>query len=179
MAKVFLAPHNDDETLFGAFTIQREQAFVCVCLQAGRGTPAKIREEETADAMRWLRANWEQWPIDNSQPDVVLWPMLYERMTEIAKWATHVYAPWPNEPSHPQHRLVGEVACQVFRPENLTHYLTYYNSPPYQRSTGIAVPVLDPVWAWRKATALTCYQSQWNADGINHFLNDQREYYAS
>lgn len=56
--KLFLSPHNDDETLFGAFTIMREKPLVVVVfdsyIQVARGAEWcdwKTRRQETARAM--------------------------------------------------------------------------------------------------------------------------------
>lgn len=61
--KLFFSPHNDDETLFGAFTIQREpDILVVVCLdshvQVARGNAGcdwLARRGETVEAMKILR----------------------------------------------------------------------------------------------------------------------------
>src|SRR5262245_21395624 len=59
--KLFLAPHNDDETLFGAFTLQRERPVVLILydsyVQVNRGAAwcdAETRREETRKAARIL-----------------------------------------------------------------------------------------------------------------------------
>ena len=63
MKSIFLAPHNDDEALFGSFTIIREKPLVVIItdswIQPNRGEKgcdAETRWNETKKAMEILGA---------------------------------------------------------------------------------------------------------------------------
>ena len=175
--KIFFSPHNDDEVLFGSFTLLREKPHVIICLRADHGVDYKIREWETAKAMAELGCSWEQWPIKNDYPN---WNDVMLGMKSILREGIqHVWLPWPEESgSRIQHRELGAIGSLVYRHIPKTYYLTYKEGVPYPRTKGTEVPVLDPKWAIRKHRALLCYESQILApDGYHHFLNDQHEYY--
>ena len=142
---LLLAPHNDDETLFAAYTIQRYQPHVAIVLRPERQAdlPAEIRatsgtrRSETERAMRhfgylpvgllapWLTATWEQW---STSSDIA--PKFGEIVDEMRTFdrlhnPDHVWAPAIEEGGHEQHNLVGEAALEVFGAEHVTGYMTY------------------------------------------------------
>ena len=123
---VFIAPHNDDETLFGAFTLLRERPHVVVCLRSmvqelrGCGITYRQRERETAAAMRTLGVpSWEQWEIPDSEPD---WALLEDRLRSLD--AARVFAPAVETGGHEHHNAIAAIAERAFG-GRLTAYLTY------------------------------------------------------
>ena len=176
MRKVFLAPHNDDETLFGSFTILREQPHVIFCLRCDTqidpdyGAPYDIREKESEAASKVLGYTYEQWDILASNPD---WNRLYEkfRILRDIRNCEQVWAPKIEKDGHPAHNMIGELALEVWPVVN--QYCTYTLAG---KMTGTEVPY-NPKWVAKKIEAMACYKSQ--AAGLNchkYFLRDQKEY---
>ncbi len=174
---VFVAPHNDDETLFGAFTLLREKPHVIVCLRSmvqelrGCGITYRQREAETEAALRTLRVpSWEQWEILDSEPD---WELIGERLRRLD--AGHVFAPAFEDGGHDHHNTIAELAARVFH-GRLTAYLTYTHE---KRSTNGQLVPFESEWIELKLMALLCYRSQiLERSTRDHFLYPQYEYYA-
>ena len=107
MNSVLIAPHNDDETLFAAYTIMRERPHVIVALSDPHN--GRKREQETRTAVDWLtagRSSVEHWGFDCSCPD---WEGLSSAIGELARY-DRVWAP----------AVVGEASGYVLgeAPEN-------------------------------------------------------------
>jgi LmbE family N-acetylglucosaminyl deacetylase len=176
---VFLAPHNDDETLFGAFTLLRERPRVITILrshvQEARGVAVTHdeREAETAAALEVLGIGaWEQWTYSDLSPP---WSEIRERLASLR--ANHVFAPSVDLGGHKHHNAVGALARMLW-PGRVTFYTTYTNRGRTTR--GHEVPWKHD-WALLKLQALACYQSQIvhpETRTTEHFLSQQREYYA-
>lgn len=163
MRCVFLAPHHDDETLFGAFTLIGEQPLVVVVYDGG-----PEREAETNAAMRILGCEVEHWriPVDG-QPLTVT--DIRERVEVDA-----VYAPLAENDGQPQHNLIGELAIGL--DAHVIPYLTY--TAAGKSTDGIPVPY-EPGWVALKLAALACYPSQsGHPSHAPHFIRDQTEYTA-
>jgi LmbE family N-acetylglucosaminyl deacetylase len=179
---LFLAPHNDDETLFGAFTLLRERPHVVVCLRSirqelrGTGVTHAERERETENALRVLGVeSWEQWTFPDDDPP---WVEIGERFVQLASGARRVYAPAYERRGHEHHNRIARLAGRAFPAETLTPYLTYTAGG---RSHSRREVPYEPEWVHLKLRALACYRSQivvpetWTT---LHFVGDQREYYA-
>jgi LmbE family N-acetylglucosaminyl deacetylase len=175
---VFLSPHNDDETLFGAFTLLRERPHVIVCLKSvvqdvrGYGITAQRRERETAAALRVLGIpSWTQWEIPDAQPD---WELLESRLKALR--AEKVYAPAFEEEGHAHHNVIAQIAARVFPADDLTAYMTYTHDG---RSESSNLVPFESEWIALKLRALLCYKSQiLEPSTRDHFLYPQYEYYA-
>ncbi len=159
---LFLAPHNDDETLFGAFTIMRFAPVVAVVFKSAKQAPAVTsdeRELETALAVDTLGAErWEQWPIADTTPErqarQAVQSILETQRTEYE----HVFAPAPVDGGHEQHSLVGNTALDVFGSDRVTLYHTYRRGEG--RTTSQWEIPFEPAWPSVKLLALSCYLSQ-------------------
>lgn len=173
--KLFLSPHNDDETLFGAFTILRERPRVIVCYDSAAaqrvyGRP-EIREDESRQACTILEAETiEQWHMPPGDEN-----FLHSRLSTLMFAGTieHVWAP-NLDCSHPDHRMLAEVAADVFG-DKLTTYHTYKDGV---RVEGWSVPILGDDWVGRKLQALACYRSQFHTPARQFFLGHQYEFYG-
>lgn len=160
---LFLSPHNDDETLFGAYAILRYKPHVVVCLKSriqelrGTGIAASQREYETARALWWLGdPTWEQWQFSDVDPD---WDGFKAKLAEFDR--THpeierVFAPETERDGHEHHSWVGSIAAVMFE-DRYVPYLTYRRG--YGRSVGTEVE-FEPDWPAKKLRALSCYESQ-------------------
>ena len=177
--KLFLAPHNDDETLWGSFTILREQPLVAVVfdghVQAQRGETAATADErrrETLAAMEILGAAVVFLGFSDGAK-VPERARIAARMRGLGH-PEQVWAPAKERNGNVQHNLIAELADECF-PGRVTHYLTYTEA-----GKSIGSPVLfEPEWPILKLQALACYESQIRlASGAPHFLREQMEYYA-
>lgn len=149
LSGVLFAPHNDDETLFAAFTIlrYRPQVVVCFASTGDYGDPG-VREAETRDAMEVLGARGvEQW----AGGDLVAQMLAYDD----ARHPGHVWAP-SVDASHPDHVAVARAARQVFG-DRVRAYETYRDGAKVRH--GAPVP-FEPIWLQHKLRALARYPSQ-------------------
>jgi LmbE family N-acetylglucosaminyl deacetylase len=187
--KLFLAPHNDDETLFGAFTIHRERPVVAVVydsyIQVVRGADwcdAATRRAETVSALKVLLGNDADVRFCGFRDDRV-YPL-----TEVANGILNnavmgqsfdgIFAPAHEPGGHVQHNLVADAAEIVAR--QLGVLLTRYTT--YTRTNGktvgsYAVPA-SAEGIKKKLLALACYESQiMLRDTQENFTRDLLEYY--
>lgn len=181
MSALFLAPHNDDEVLFGSFLIQEHRPEVVVCLRSQvqrerYGITAAVREAETTDALLELGIEtWEQWAYLDSDPD---WDAIREHLATRYAWPEVgiVFAPAIEEDGHEQHNRIGALALEVFG-DRVVSYLTYTRSGGRSRNGTEIQP--KPEWVERKHRALACYRSQIAEPSCAPwFLGDLREYVA-
>lgn len=197
MTALLLAPHNDDETLFASFLIQRERPLVVVCFKATKqtwqGVTGATRERETQAALEQLHPGYradgyEQWhDLDDSDPmtrpsSLRILGRLITAQVE-AMHATKIVAP-AVEPvgGHPQHDAVGIVASEVAQRFDipLERYSTYRDGRGRSGHPNLFArlePAGDEIA--RKLRALACYESQhglWAT--AHHFLSDQNEWYG-
>lgn len=174
---LLFSPHNDDETLFAAYTIIRYRPRVVVCFRRVRrkhgndyGDPA-VRERETRAAVKILGGRGaEQW-------DAVGFDDLAEKMREArAKYQPErVWAP-SHVTSHPEHAVVSLAAAEVFGADELTTYHTYDEAGRVQ--TGQKVH-REPGWVLLKLQALSEYRTQaTHPRACVFFEHDQREFYG-
>ena len=182
---LFISPHCDDESLFGAYTLCEERDTIQVIIvldghiQAKRGEPVTWveRRTETTNALAELGVVIP--PVfagfDDSDPD-------WSSITEYFKAAKRIYDPVTvyrpriEIDGHQQHNLVSQCAGVVWDGRYTRDYLTYTT---HGKSYGLAsqevVPAPDTVA--RKHRALSCYASQIGvANCREHFMRDMREF---
>ena len=179
--KLFLSPHNDDETLFGAFTILREKPLVVIVFDShlqfdrGTGVTAIQRRTESMNAMIALGMMPPKF-LGFSDAEAIE-PAIEAAFARLGRFEM-VYAPADEEQGHAQHNLVARLADRVFDP--VTHYLTYTRTRGKSASDH-PVPIEKGEWIAAKLRALACYGSQHAIDSRlgcwPHFLRDQTEYY--
>lgn len=193
---LFLSPHNDDETLFGAYTIQRERAHVVIIYDSHvqpsrshvmtmdecRACNAENRRQETKDAIRYLNPTTLRFcgvsDLDNRQGTVN--DALVDLKVRLALYDIEkVYVPAIEVDGHTQHNLVGEMAAHLWRDREVIQYLTYTRTGGKSRS---ALPVASTgEMVINKLKAMACYTSQIMIDKLGcreHFTRDLNEYYA-
>lgn len=169
-AGVFFAPHNDDEVLFGSFTILRYRPHVVVCHPGSGdyGDPA-VRESETRQAMGLLGAGpVEQW---DGQDLVDRMRAFEARVRPVTVWAPHL------KTSHHEHRAVALAAAAVFG-DRVRSYHTYEvgTEGPAKVRDGQAV-AFELEWVQLKLRALLKYVSQiTHPRAAQFFLMDLHEY---
>lgn len=180
MTSVFISPHNDDETLFGAFTLIRERPFVVVCLRSHSqehthrfDVTYQEREAETAAAMEILGCEWEQWPFLDTDR---IGGEVAEAIADLSRRFDRCYAPAFEDGGHPQHNRIAEIARDEFGPDRVTPYMTYRIGSNGEKSPGQLVPIEWP-WIELKLRALACYRSQMMPSTGPHFLQPLHEWY--
>lgn len=170
MPSVFLAPHNDDETLFGAFTLARDKPIVINILWCGHQ-----RAHETLNALEILGCQGEQWRhADEADPD---WSLIETRLRLLADNTDGtVYAPAPETVGGNQHHdALGRLAGKVFG-RRVTYYATYTDKG---KSDGTPVE-MRPEWVGLKLRALACYPSQYeHPSHAPHFVRGLEEFYVA
>jgi LmbE family N-acetylglucosaminyl deacetylase len=174
--KLFISPHNDDEALFGAFTILREKPMVFIVTdsarQMGRGISASERRKESLAAMKVLGAEVEFMGIPDAALNV---HDFNKRINEfIAAFGPfeHIYAPAFEAAGNVDHNLIAEHNFDL----PVTRYLTYTKSG---KSRSAKMVHFENDWPLLKLQALTCYRTQiFEPSTRDHFLREQYEYYA-
>lgn len=188
--RIFFAPHNDDETLFGAFTIIRYSPTVVVVLRSvkqegsyGPEATSKVREAETTRALLELDClDYEQWHYPDDGPD---WEAVESsmRLIDDRLKPEMVFAPAWEKDGHAQHNEVAVRVERVFG-TRVVSYLTYVRGSLRSRSLDPSIPAnevpFEPDWPVKKLRALACYRSQIALPQTNPwFLDDTlREFLA-
>lgn len=144
----FFAPHNDDEALFGAFTILKYRPRVVVCYASPpHYGDARVRERESREAVTILGGGeFEQW----AGGDLVAQMREFrDRVHPVRVWAPHPQA------SHPEHVAVSQAAREVF--EEVVFYHTYDEAGKVRAGEVVEFEV---GWIETKHRALLRYESQ-------------------
>lgn len=173
MRTLFLAPHSDDETLFGAFTLLRERPHVIVCCASPRHYGGdEVRQRETLAALALLGCSPRCRFLGNrGQPFEPAFAALLAEHDELAR----VWAP-DARTSHPDHRRVHDAARAIFGARVCTYH-TYCHGERVR--SAFEAPYRLP-WIGVKLAALACYRSQWEHPRASQFyLDSLREYYAA
>lgn len=181
--KILLAPHNDDEALFAAFTLIREKPLVVVVTDSfiqerrdSRVTSIRRRAESVA-ACAILRCSVMFLGIRDDAPGATMPDVIAERLRDFAN-IEEVYCP-ALQHGHPHHDFVNLAAKRVFsegRTKPVIEYCTYSPKAPFYANIGNRrIEGTSSEWALKRE-ALACYPSQvWSA---NHFyaVNGQPEW---
>ena len=163
MKSLFLAPHNDDETLFGAFTLLREKPLVAIVtdswIQFNRGeeVTADQRWQETVQAMKTLDCPVVRLGV---RDDIIDEWAVKEKLSRFTNFDV-VYAP-AIQGGNPNHDLISKVATEVFGGK-CKHYTTY--TPTELYTTGNQEIVPTPQELELKNRAMESYISQLKING--------------
>jgi LmbE family N-acetylglucosaminyl deacetylase len=158
---VLFSPHADDETLFAAFTVIREQPRVVVCFpSAGDYGSTDTRHAESAAAVELLGGG----PVDQWQGGDIEAQMreLDRRLSPPVVFAPHVKS------SHPDHQAVAKAAKAVFG-ARVQSFHTYVDGAKVR--DGAPVP-FEPSWVGLKLRALASYQTQIAHPRASRFFAD-------
>jgi LmbE family N-acetylglucosaminyl deacetylase len=183
VSAIFLSPHNDDETLFGSFSILSERfPTVIVCLrsqlQLAWGVNSDTREAETHAACEILGAQYIQLSEPDENPNWRAVANSLRAIVESEPEIERIYVPAGGKGVPEQHAKVGELAAELFPEIPLARYLTYRGSAEKDRS---GVEVVPKPWMIEfKLRALAVYISQHEIESGSrrHFMEDLREYVA-
>jgi len=173
--QVLLSPHNDDESLFAAYTIMREKPLVIIVTDSDLQTDvtAEERRLETMTACKILGVPVEFLGLrDGSVYESDLMSKL--RSINTGDWEL-VYAP-AIQCGHLDHDVVGYVASKLFH--SVKYYSTYTKNDYNPFGQYSITPTKTEVEL--KNAALDCYVTQLRIDSvrINHFeiVRDKPEY---
>jgi LmbE family N-acetylglucosaminyl deacetylase len=182
--KVFLSPHNDDETLFGAFTIMQNYQDIEVVVvydsfvQVSRGheaSTATVRRNETLAALALMGVSGKQVTFLGMRDDD---PCRHQDITPLLEpWRQYqIYAPLYEIDGNKHHNAVAyAVTRNAF--DNVTRYLTYTSAG--KSTSGNQVHPRHGVDVRMKFAALLCYRSQFMVpDCVPHFMRSQEEFRA-
>ena len=165
--KLFLSPHSDDATLFGAYTIMREKPLVITITHSTlQGDNGYDRIMEDYKAMHILGA-----PICflGILEDKLTEELLYEKLSYFYTKDT-VWIP-EYEGGNPQHDMVNKVASLLFPSVKL--YKTYTGL--LDRTVGIEVIPTETELETKKL-AMQCYKTQIENHNTAHYFKNYKEY---
>ena len=188
--KLFVSPHCDDESLFGAFTILREQPYVMIVYdgyvqkQRGFSVTAYQRRQESIAALNILGIPMNKilfCALDDSKEYTER--EIGERIAtgyHIADFLPEeIFMPAIELGGHRQHNLVARAGLLRILPK-ITRYMTYTDNGKSMSDKPVVVE--NPMWIAKKLQALACYTSQMSLDPRMgcwpHFLRSQEEFYA-
>jgi glycosyltransferase involved in cell wall biosynthesis/LmbE family N-acetylglucosaminyl deacetylase len=156
---IFLSPHNDDECLFGAYTLMRLRPLVIVVtdsyIQPNRGDVgcgADVRRQETIDAMNLLGCPVLFMGIKDTE---LTEDVLRERLRLLNPETIYIPA---LQGGNSQHDLVNKVALEVFGKAKCEQYTTYTKTELYTEGGWEVKPSHTEMELKNKA--LECYKSQ-------------------
>jgi LmbE family N-acetylglucosaminyl deacetylase len=171
---IFISPHNDDEVLFGSFTLLRERPLVVmvydsyVQFRRGDGITAHQRRKESLRALGILGVQIAFCGLSDEGEDQAQ----CAQALAPYKGAAKVWAPAYEKDGNRHHNAIARVADSLF-PQS-QRYLTYTLAG---KSRGLPVE-FEPEWIAKKLRALACYESQIRLPATNKFfLDDLHEYY--
>lgn len=153
-----IVPHQDDDSLFLAFTLMREKPLVLfvtdsyIQAQRGDGITAQQRNEEALKAMEILGCASCFASLPDTQLNREDLFSLFRRFYGFEK----IYAPMPYENGNPHHSMIGEVAKEVW-PEAI-QYATYTRTNLWMNGKTEIIPTKEELALKQKA--LACYRSQ-------------------
>lgn len=175
--KIFVSPHNDDECLFGAFTLMRNKPLVIIVTDSyiqekrGDGITSRQRREETINAMIKLGC-----PVAflNIPDDKITEELVIKKLEQFKD--CFAYIPCVYDNGHPHHNIVGEAGMKVFK--NFKKYHTYKQGHNL-REEGKVVDHTEEEMTL-KLQALECYKSQINLGATKpYFYTNNEEYYEA
>lgn len=172
---LLLAPHDDDQALFAAYPMLRDQPKVIVCLNGGlkqHYPRPEVRVAESVAAAEILGCDFAHLGIGCEEAD---WDAVEKQLQ--SEQPEHVWAPLPEPNGHRHHNALGNLASRLW-PGKVTFYSTYHmvNDWPIRSTHGLQVPVEDG-WPELKRQALDCFVTQIQSDGTAmHFDRPLDEY---
>lgn len=198
---LFISPHNDDETLFGAFTIMKAAPNVHVVVvfdsyqQVARGEKhcsKEVRRAETWHALQALTGEprpenmltfFEMHDDDVGEGfdslayyEEFLYAQFNRLLGKHPEGFERVYYPAAEEGGNFQHNFVSQVAAKFFEGVPRQEYMTYTKAG---KSSGEPTPVPEYWMVLRKLRALTMYGSQIIVPNTReHFMRGLHEFYG-
>lgn len=166
---IFLSTHNDDESLFGAYTLMRYKPLVIIVtdsyIQPERGDincTAEIRRKETINAMNLAGCPVVFLGIRDTE---LTEQILAERLQYFNPETIYIPA---LQGGNLQHDLVNRVALHLFGRERCEQYCTYTKTELWTTGSWEIQPSQPEIELKNKM--LDCYRSQLNLSStVSHF----------
>lgn len=183
MKALFISPHDDDATLFGAFSVMADDCDVLVVydsyVQVARGAEwcdKETRERETVESLAELGISKEKIFRARLRDDAV-YPDFEPAIQGIHGY-DRFYVPKHADEGHAQHNDVNHWVMAAIKkltpPRSVLFYGTYTPAGKMVLARGV---VPTPEMIQRKLRALACYGSQIRLENCrDHFMRDLREY---
>lgn len=159
---LFLAPHNDDEALFAAYTLMRKKPLVFIITDAHiqtnrgeKGCDAETRWNESKKAMEILGCPVIRLGIKDYE--LVLANLINFFQFTLSGF-DEIYAP-AMQNGNPHHDIVSEAAKYVWG-DKVKYYSTYAFGEFFTKGNIEVIPTEEEYQL--KLKALDCYQSQIN-----------------
>ena len=173
---ILISPHQDDESLFGAYTIMREKPLVIICTDSytqwerGDGITNEERTNESIEAMKLAGADVEFLHIPDNEP---LRLNLLEKLEDLRiKYNPDiVYAPAQEEGGNMWHNAIGRIS-KLAGFKEIKHYMTY-GSANYTKTKGDELVIPTDKEKELKKKMLACYPSQMKISCRNFFINKE------
>lgn len=182
MKALFISPHDDDSTLFGAFSIMRDNCDVLVVydsyVQVTRGADwcdRRTRHNETDKSLAVMGIGHHK--RCGLRDDVA-----YEvdRLRDGFNFIGYdrFYIPRYHSEGHAQHNLVSLAAQRAVEKLEPYRSVIFYGTYTTQGKMKLATEVVPtPDMIQRKLRALACYESQIRLENTReHFLRELKEY---
>lgn len=164
MSNIFLAPHSDDEALFGTFTLLRVKPLVVVCTDGTShrekfGIPLEDRRKESRDACKILGVDViflgipeEELTVDRLQEELFVNGLIEPFNCESGGF---MFLPTKTGGS-PHHDIVSDISKRLAGP------ILYYSTYSRENFTPAGEMPLFPTPKEKhlKEKALACYCSQ-------------------
>lgn len=170
MNQLFIAPHNDDEALFGSYTLLREKPLVLLVTDSwiqglrGTGITASQRRRESIEACKILGVDVaflgiKDHEITSSHIKAAMAPYFhFEKVFIPAK-----------QGGHQHHDMINEVFFELWPQSSLIQYATYQKE---QSFTPVGKAVVPTETEFKlKIKALNCYKSQVNYEPTRHHFD--------
>lgn len=158
---IFLSPHDDDSTLFGAFICLREKPLILVITDAyiqsnrgEKGCDAETRAKESEAAHKILGCETARLGIRDDEATTEMITILLSAYDDYDV----VYTP-ALQGGNRHHDMVNEAAQRVFG-DKVKEYTTYTRTELWTRGNIEIIPTLEELDLKNKA--LLCYTSQIN-----------------
>lgn len=154
---LFISPHNDDETLFGAFTLMREKPLVVIVtdgfIQFKRGDNITYlqRRRETEAAMKVLGCSVIFLGIRDDSINELKIKDALKNFVNFDK----IYIP-AEQGGNPQHDMISRVGRELW--PNAIQYTTYTKTELHTTGNVEIKPTTEEMFL--KDGALRCYKSQ-------------------
>lgn len=157
---VFISIHNDDESLYGAYTLMRLKPLVIICTtshiqpnRGDKGCDAYTRNQETLDAMKLAGCPVVFLGIKDTE---LTEDILKERLRGLTPETIYVPA---IQGGNPQHDIVGKVGMELFG-RKCERYTTYTKTELWTKGGWEITPTQQEIEL--KNRMLDCYVSQLN-----------------
>lgn len=169
MPNIFLAPHNDDEALFGSYIIQRTKPIVYVCYDGAQharkfNVTIEQRRDESRRACKIMGVEVQFLGLSDEEDNRQKLRLAFMQLELLQTYNKGlVFAPARNN-ANKQHDLVSELAEDIF--PSAMFYGNYTKDRLYPDGEMPLTP--SPEEKTIKEQALACYESQLKING-HHF----------